>query len=103
MGFFHLFYVCHSPLNRVLNLILKKVIKVLLDSLRRVVNADTVCLICRPDLYVIMVQVCGGLIDACLNNREVSRLQSKLYIVGSYILPMFGEILSMVDFRDRQF
>jgi Gpi18-like mannosyltransferase len=55
MSFFHFFYVCHSPLNKILNLILKEVIKILLSNLRRVVSADTVYLIYRPDLYVIMV------------------------------------------------
>jgi hypothetical protein len=55
MGFFHFFCVYYSPLNKVLNLILEEVIKVFLNSLRRVASADTVCFICRSDLYVIIV------------------------------------------------
>jgi hypothetical protein len=55
MSFFHFFYICYGPLNKVLNLILKKIIKVFLDSLRRIASADTVYLICRPDLYVIII------------------------------------------------
>jgi Gpi18-like mannosyltransferase len=55
MGFFHFLYVCYSPLNKILNLILKKVIKVFLNSFRRIASADTVYLICRLDLYVIII------------------------------------------------
>jgi hypothetical protein len=55
MSFFHFFYVYYGPLNRVLNLILKEVMKVLLNNLRRVASADTVYLMCRLDLYVIII------------------------------------------------